>query len=324
VSLKEIRIPILHELEEVENEFQKILQSDVELITNVVHHVTSAKGKRIRPIILLLSSGMIGEITHQSIQAATIIELLHTATLIHDDVVDDSDMRRGAPSVNNIWNNKISVLLGDYMFSSVLFCMSKLNNPDITHVLVDVARKMSKGELLQLQYGKNYQMEESTYFQLIRNKTASLLAASCELGAVTSRNEDTKNYENLRKFGEYLGIAFQIKDDLLDLTGKETEIGKPVAKDLIGNTMTLPILYGLRNTSMKNREYLISLMNNGLNIKDVELLKNFVREVGGIDYAVKKADHYITEAYKCLERYEDSKYKQSLVQLSQFILHREN
>ncbi len=321
--LEEIRQPIESYLQKVENEFRNMLRSDVELIDKVVAHIVSYKGKRLRPILLLLSSGLKGEITEQSIQAATIVELLHTATLIHDDVVDGSELRRGGPSVNSIWNNKVSILIGDYLFSAVLSNLSGLNDLRLINIISRVARSMSQGELLQLEHGYNYEMEESIYFELISNKTASLLAATCELGAITSLANDKAHHENLRNFGENLGIAFQIKDDLLDFMGSELTLGKPVAKDIIENTITLPLLYGLKNSNNHEHGKVLDRLKNGIQKEDVEIIREFAVESGGIDYALKKAEYYTNQALTCLKDYDESDHKRSLMKLTRFITTRE-
>ena len=321
--LNEIRRPILRELERVETEFQVLLKSNITLIDKIISHITTYKGKRLRPILLLLCSGLNGEITGHSIKAATIVELLHTATLIHDDVVDESDLRRGGPSVNSIWNNKISILTGDYLFSSVLRGLSELNNPGMIQVISEVAKRMTQGELLQLEQGHNYEINEDIYFKLISDKTASLLAATCELGVITSNVSDRNHIENLNRFGEFLGIAFQIKDDLLDFTGNEKYLGKPTSKDLIGNTITLPLLYGLNNSNNHRQAEIMEIFTRGIKEEEVDIVRAFANESGGIEYALKKAEYFTAKALKCLDVYENSEYKHSLIKLTHFITKRE-
>ena len=324
VILDEIRRPITEELKKVEHEFQLLVKSDVTLIDKIINHITIYKGKRLRPILLLLCSGLKGDITHHSIRAATIVELLHTATLIHDDVVDESELRRGGPSVNSLWNNKITILIGDYLFSTVLYGLSELNNLAMINVISRVVKRMSQGELLQLENGHNYELEESTYFRLISDKTASLISATCELGAITSTTSANDHHENLRHFGECLGIAFQIKDDLLDFTGKETTLGKPIAKDIIENTITLPLLYGIKNSDNHHQTKILKLLENGITDKDVELVRQFAGESGGIEYASQKAEYFTRQALKCLDMYEETEYKRALIKLTKFITTREH
>ena len=320
--LNKIRKPIEKQLNELEQRFQSIVETDVTLIKEIFTHIVSTKGKRLRPILLFLCSYLQGEPTDKTLEAATIVELLHTATLIHDDVVDNSDMRRGAPSVNSIWENKISVLIGDYLFAEVLYNLTKLNDPKMLETIAAITRQMSQGELLQMEKANDFQMDEKTYFRLISNKTASLTAATCKLGGLSSTRPDPDHVENLRIFGENLGIAFQIKDDLLDYDGSATKLGKPIGKDLLENIITLPILYSLNQTDEKTRTTMIEILKNGKLDKKEKIL-NFVQESGGREYANQQAQLYIQKAQKCLNRYEDSPYKESLVLLSNFITSRE-
>ena len=322
--LNEIRRPISRELKGVEAEFQIMLKSNIILIKKIITHITTYKGKRLRPILLLLCSGLKGEITDDSIKAATIVELLHTATLIHDDVVDESELRRGGPSVNSIWNNKVSILAGDYLFSAVLYGLASLNNLEMIRIISEVAKRMSQGELLQLEQGHNYEMDESTYYRLISYKTASLLSATCELGAITSKAYDTEHIENLRKYGEFLGLAFQIKDDLLDFTGNEKSLGKPILKDLIENNITLPLLYAIKNSDNHHHKEVLEIIKRGIKEEDIDTIREFAENSGGIDYAIKKAEYYTSKALECLELYENTEFKKSLIKLTQFITDREN
>ncbi|MFZ5518357.1 MAG: polyprenyl synthetase family protein [Candidatus Zhuqueibacterota bacterium] len=320
--LDKIQEPIKSELAELENRFTSLIKSEIEIINRIFTYIVAAKGKRVRPMLLFLCSGLTGKPTEKSYEAALIVELLHTATLIHDDVVDNSDLRRGRPSVNSLWENKISVLIGDFLFAEVLNRLNKLNSPRMVEIVSSVTKQMSQGELLQMERAHDFQMNEDTYFQLISNKTASLIAATCQLGALTSQGADATHVENLRTFGESLGIAFQIKDDLLDFYGNEKDLGKPIGKDLLENIITLPVLYGLKKSNEKSRKEILAILQNG---KDHSLDKiiHFARETGGIDYAEATAQHYIQIAQECMERYSDSPYKKSLTLLSDFITSRE-
>ncbi len=320
--LNKIRNPIKKQLKVFEHRFQSMVETDVKLINDIFTHIVSTKGKRLRPVLLFLCSCLKGEPTDKTFEAATIVELLHTATLIHDDVVDNSDMRRGAPSVNSIWENKISVLIGDYLFAEVLYNLTKLNDPKMLEIIAIITRQMSQGELLQMEKAHDFQMNETTYFRLISNKTASLTAATCQLGALSSTCPDPDHVENMGIFGENLGIAFQIKDDLLDYDGSAIKLGKPIGKDLLENIITLPILYSLHQTDEKTRKTMIEILKNG-KLDKKEKIFNFVKENGGQEYANQQAERYIQKAQKCLERYEDSPYKESLVLLSNFITSRE-
>ncbi|MDZ7264346.1 MAG: polyprenyl synthetase family protein, partial [candidate division KSB1 bacterium] len=270
---------------------------------------------------LFLCGSLQGQLTEKSYAAAVIVELLHTATLIHDDVVDNSDLRRGSPSVNSIWDNKIAVLIGDYLFAEVLAGLSELDDLHLIRVISNVTKQMSQGELLQMEKARDFQMDEATYFRLISNKTASLTAATCQLGALTSTKADPDHVENLRIFGEKLGIAFQIKDDLLDFHGSTEKLGKPIGKDLLENIITLPILFSLKQVDSKKRNEILSILNNGQ--MDRERIIAFVEETGGIDYATRQAEHFIQQALHCLDHYPDTPYKQSLILLANYITMRE-
>lgn len=319
--LDRICSPITEELQQLEQQFSTIIKSDVQLINDVFSYIVSSKGKRLRPILLMLSSGLTGKPTPKSIKAAIIVELLHTATLIHDDVVDNSDMRRGNPSVNHIWENKISVLIGDFLFAYIFNSLVDMNDPQMIKIISNVSIQMSQGELLQMEKATEFLLEEATYFRLIKHKTASLLAATCELGALTAKTAHQDHLENMRLFGEYLGIAFQIKDDLLDYYGSEEALGKPIGKDLIENIITLPVIHSLNKATQKDRDHILSLLQNEKD-EHVNEIKDFVNQMGGIAYSEKKAESYVKKALECLDQYPPSAYKDSLVLLANYITSR--
>ena len=320
--LDKIRKPIEKQLNQLELRFQSIVETDVTLIKEIFTHIVSTKGKRLRPILLFLCSNLHGKSTEKTLEAATIVELLHTATLIHDDVVDNSDMRRGAPSVNSIWENKISVLIGDYLFAEVLYNLTKLDDPKMLDIIASITRQMSQGELLQMEKAHDFQIDEKIYFRLITNKTASLTAATCQLGGLSSTLPDPDHVENLRVFGENLGIAFQIKDDLLDYDGSAQKLGKPIGKDLLENIITLPILYSLNQADKQTRKEMILILEDG-QLDKKESIRKFVQKHGGREYANLQAERHIKQAQQCLARYEESPYKESLFMLSSFITSRE-
>ncbi len=320
--LDKIRKPIEKQLNQLELRFQSIVETDVTLIKEIFTHIVSTKGKRLRPILLFLCSNLHGKSTEKTLEAATIVELLHTATLIHDDVVDNSDMRRGAPSVNSIWENKISVLIGDYLFAEVLYNLTKLDDPKMLDIIASITRQMSQGELLQMEKAHDFQIDEKIYFRLITNKTASLTAATCQLGGLSSTLPDPDHVENLRVFGENLGIAFQIKDDLLDYDGSAQKLGKPIGKDLLENIITLPILYSLNQADKQTRKEMILILEDG-QLDKKESIRKFVQKHGGREYANHQAERHIKQAQQCLARYEESPYKESLFMLSSFITSRE-
>ncbi len=316
--LEKICFPIKNELNELENRFKSIIETDVTLIKEIFNYIVASKGKRLRPMLLFLTCGLTGKPTAKAIDAAIIVELLHTATLIHDDVVDNSYLRRGNPSINSLWENKISVLIGDYLFASIFKNLVAMNDPRLIKIIAEVTTKMSQGELLQMEKANDFQINEETYLRLISLKTASLLAATCQIGALTAANSNGQHEKDLQKFGENLGIAFQIKDDLLDYYGSEENLGKPIGKDLIENIITLPVLHSLNQVNEHKREIIIASLkenNNG----NAESIIEFVRRHGGIEYAEQKADFYIQQAMACLDSYPDSPYKESLMILANYI-----
>lgn len=321
--LEKICEPIKEELKELEINFKSVIKTDVQLIKDIFTHIVSSKGKRLRPILLFLCSGLNGKPTKKTMQAATIVELLHTATLIHDDVVDNSDLRRGIPSINSIWDNKISVLIGDYLFAQIFSYLVQINDIKIIKIIADVTTQMSQGEILQMERAQDFLMDEEIYMRLISNKTASLIAATCKLGALSSNSADSEHIENMRIFGESLGIAFQIKDDLLDYYGTEKKLGKPICKDLLENIITLPVLFCLQQADKNKRDELLSILKNGQE-DQIKTVVQFVKDTGGIQYAEKRAEFFIQKALHCLDRYEESPYKESLILLSDFITSRKN
>jgi len=320
--LDKICSPISKELQQLEEKFKVIIQSDVKLVNDVFAHIVGSKGKRLRPILLFLSSGLNGKPTEKSIDAALLVELLHTATLIHDDVVDNSDMRRGIPSINQIWENKISVLIGDFIFAHIFKTLVDMQDDEMIRIIANISIQMSQGELLQMENANDFLLDESIYMRLISHKTASLLAATCQLGAITSESPSSDHKKNLYLFGEYLGLAFQIKDDLLDYYGSEESMGKPIGKDLIENIITLPVIFSLNKAERDERDHILSLLKNEKQ-EHVSEIKDFVRQKGGIDYAEQKAEYYINKALQKLEIYPTSAYKNSLILLADYITSRD-
>jgi octaprenyl-diphosphate synthase len=324
VTLKEICQPITDELNEFEEQFKLCLNSNVLLLNNVVEYIIAHKGKRLRPVLVFITANMVGRSTDATIKAALLIELLHTATLLHDDVVDESELRRGGATINKTWQNKIAILAGDYLFATVLQMLVELEQVETFKILSEVTRRMSGGELLQIERSRDYSMEEAVYFQLISDKTASLLAASCQLGGLTSNpQQNPTTIDSLKNLGEYLGIAFQIKDDLLDYDGDVKIIGKPTGNDIIENKITLPLSFALKNADQKERQKIIKLFENGNTENKVEIVKKFVRKNGGITYAEERAVQYIQKAGQILVEYPDSEYKTALISLMNYVTQRE-
>ena len=327
MSLKEICQPIKADLESYEIEFRGLLKSHVFLVDKVIQYIIANKGKRLRPILVILASRLHNSngkvLDSRNLRAAAIMELLHTASLVHDDVVDSSDQRRGLPSVNSIWKNKVSVLMGDYLFSKALLAMLSLRSMRAYEIISETAERMAQGELLGVERSKDFRLEEETYFRLIADKTASLLAAACQLGAVSS-SDDEQDIDSMKTFGENLGIAFQIRDDLLDILGKEKKTGKPIGNDIRDNKVTLPLIYALRQARKSDARRIIRMIKRNPRRQEIKEIFAFVEQHGGIDYAMKKADEYIELANQALERYPDTPYKASLQKLVAFITTRES
>lgn len=324
MSLKEIYKPIKDDLAAYEVEFRKLLKSNVFIIDKVVQYIIANKGKRLRPILVILTSKLHNgqALDSRNLQAAAIMELFHTATLVHDDVVDGSNQRRGMPSINSIWKNKVSVLMGDYLFSKALLAMLSLKSMRAYQIISETAERMAQGELLGVERSKDFWMDEKVYFQLIADKTASLLAAACQLGAVASTDNE-QDITAMKDFGENLGIAFQIRDDLLDMLGVEKTTGKPLGNDIRENKVTLPLLYALKQAERREARRIIRLMKRK-DKGDLGQIIEFVQVHGGVNYAMQIADDFSSRALRTLERYPDSEYKHSLVALVNFITTRES
>ncbi|HUV35334.1 MAG TPA: polyprenyl synthetase family protein [Patescibacteria group bacterium] len=322
--IEEITAPIETELRDVEDEIRTLVTSDIPIINDIVGHVALHRGKRLRPMLVLLSSGMTGGITDISIKTSAMVELLHSATLIHDDVIDVSDLRRGAPSVNVVWGNKASILVGDLFFSRVLYRLAHIENPEVTNIMSMAIKWICEGELIQLQNGHaGGPPGERSYFDLITKKTAALLAVACELGVLSSSsNNGGRDRAAFRSFGRDLGIAFQIKDDVMDIVGTSDCMGKPASQDLLEHTWTLPLLYGLEHSNNGNGDDVRAILERGIESEDLETIRRFVRESGGIEYAERKAREYTDRALACLGDYEDTVYKRALVKLAGFVVDR--
>ncbi|MFQ5752882.1 MAG: polyprenyl synthetase family protein, partial [bacterium] len=308
-----------------EKEFKNLLKSNVFLIDKVVQYIIANKGKRLRPILVILTSRLHNGATldRRNLKAAAIMELLHTATLVHDDVIDNSHQRRGVPSINSIWKNKVSVLMGDYLFSKSLLAMLSLKSMRAYEIISETAERMSQGELLGVERSKDYWMDEEVYFRLIADKTASLLAAACQLGAVSSTDNE-EDIAAMKQFGEYLGIAFQIRDDLLDILGVEKNTGKPLGNDIRENKITLPVLYALKQANKRDARRIIRMMKRKTNKQEMKEIVLFVESHGGIKYAMEKASEYSEKALQTLQRYPETPYKDSLTKLVKFITAREH
>ena len=318
INLENITSPILDDLILFQEEFEKAIKSEVRLIDSISKIMIRNRGKNIRPILTILTARLCGEPSMGSYRAAAMMELLHLATLIHDDVVDDATLRRGKPSINMIWRNKLSVLMGDFLLSKALINMIGLRDFDALEQISSTAEKLSAGEILQIEKSFSKSMDEATYFEMIKQKTASLIATSCELGAITS-TKNKSDREATRKFGQNFGIAFQIKDDIFDLLGNEKETGKNGGGDVKKNMITLPLIFAKSNMSVIEKYHLSSLMRKKKkNKKIINQICELVTQAGGIDYAKKKIDEFSEIAINSISLYPDSPVKKSLNDLVSF------
>ncbi len=321
IDIKDIRRSIESDLMDFNNTLKKSAKSNVELINIIINYILKNKGKQLRPILCLLSAKIFSKPNDSTITAASLIEMIHIATLVHDDIVDDSSIRRGWPSVKTVWKNKISLLAGDYIFSKALSNMIKLKNFDALEVLSNTANRLSEGELLQMQYAKVKNMDESIYIKMVSDKTASLFSASAEIGAITM-DASKKNRVALKTFGEKLGIAFQIKDDLFDVMGSQSRLGKPVGFDVKKNMLTLPLIHYMSQINKSKRNYYKSKLNFYSKKKDLDEIKKMISESGSIEYTEKFMSNISNEAIAELDIFEDSDAKKSLILLVKYNLER--
>jgi octaprenyl-diphosphate synthase len=322
MNLNEIKAPVDHHLKEFESRFRDSMKSKVPLLDKITRYIVKRKGKQIRPLFVFFTAGLCGEITEKTYRAASLIELLHTATLIHDDVVDDSNERRGFFSLNALWKNKISVLVGDYLLSRGLLLSLENDDFELLKIVSRSVQQMSEGELLQMEKARQLDIEEEVYFEIIRKKTASLIASCFECGAA-STNADLETREKLRMMGEYTGIAFQIKDDLLDFNnGNKT--GKPTGGDIKERKMTLPLIYLLKKSSFLEKRRIINIVkNHNLDPQKVAQLIEMVEKSGGIDYARRQMQDYLSKAFEILHTLPETPWRKSLQDLVQFTIDRE-
>lgn len=320
--VEQIKQPIAFEMDLFEQKFQLSMSSKVALLNRITHYIVNRKGKQMRPMFVFLVAKMVsnGEISERTYRGASVIELIHTATLVHDDVVDDSNRRRGFFSINALWKNKIAVLIGDFLLSKGLLLSIDNNDFDLLKIISIAVREMSEGELLQIEKARKLDITEAVYYEIIRQKTATLIAACCSLGAASVK-PDSKDVETMRKFGELIGMAFQIKDDLFDYG--DAQIGKPTGIDIKEQKMTLPLIYVLNQANKKDKRWLInSIKNHNKNTKRVKEVIAFVKNHGGLEYAIKKMKAFQTEALQLLETYPNSDYKNSLKLMVNYVIER--
>jgi octaprenyl-diphosphate synthase len=319
-TLDQIRQPVAKEMDLFEDKFKAAMQSRVPLLDRITRYIVKRKGKQIRPLFVFLSAGMLSEISEATHRGAALVELLHTATLVHDDVVDDAYERRGFFSINALWKNKIAVLVGDYLLSKGLLLSLQNKEFHLLEITSDAVRRMSEGELLQIEKARRLDITEEVYFEIISNKTASLIASCCAVG-VASVNREAELIERARQFGEKVGLAFQIKDDLLDLGDDPT--GKTKGVDIKEKKMTLPLIYALSKCENSEKRRIISIIkNHNENPKKVAEVVRFIHESGGIAYAHEVMRKLQAEADALLMGFPDNIFRKSLQQLVAFTVDR--
>lgn len=304
-----------------EDKFKKSLSSNIILLDKIMHYIIKRKGKQMRPMFVFLTAKLFNKFNEKTYRAASMIELLHTATLVHDDVIDEANFRRGVFSINALWKNKVAVLVGDFLLSRGLLLAVKNKEYELLEIMSATVQDMSEGELLQIEKTRKLDITESVYYEIIRKKTASLIAACCSSGA-NSVEESNIMIEKMRIFGEKAGIAFQIKDDLFDYS-KSTLIGKSTGIDIREQKMTLPLIYTINSVDNKLRNYIVNIIkNHNKNEKKVGEVIELVKQNGGLDYAKKIMLKFYNEAIEILDDFEDNEAKKSLNLLLDYVINR--
>ncbi len=321
-EIKKIKEPIKEEMEVFEKKFKTSMMSEISLLNRITFFIVKRKGKQIRPMFVLLVAKLLGneKVNERSYRGAALIELIHTATLVHDDIVDDSYKRRGFFSINTLWKNKIAVLVGDYLFSKGLLLSVDNKDFDLLKIISKVVKEMSEGELLQLEKSRDFEITENIYYEIIRKKTAVLIASCCSIGA-TSVMSSQSDIDKIYEFGELLGMIFQIKDDLFDYTNKM--IGKPTGIDLREKKITLPLIYTINNVDRKEKKWIINSIKN--HNKEKKIINKIIKKVinaGGLEFSLKKINSFKEKALNILYTFPKSKYRDSLELLINYIINR--
>ncbi|ACU07632.1 Octaprenyl-diphosphate synthase [Flavobacteriaceae bacterium 3519-10] len=320
-TVDEIKVPINDEMKLFEQKFYESMQSNVPLLDKVTRFIVTTKGKQMRPMFVFLCAKLVGSVTDKTFRGASMIELIHTATLVHDDVVDESFKRRNFFSINALWKNKIAVLVGDYLLSKAVLLSTDHKDYDLLAVISRTIREMAEGELLQLEKARKLDITEEVYYEIIRQKTATLIAACCEIG-VRSNSDDEVLAAKMMEFGTLTGMAFQIKDDLFDYLTSNF-IGKPVGIDIKEQKMTLPLIYTLKNAAEKDRKYFLNIIRrHNTDTKRVKELIAFVKSSGGLDYAIGVMKDYQHRAKLILDEFPDSEAKRSLHLMLDYVIER--
>ena len=304
-----------------EDKFKSSLKTRVPLLDKIMHYIIKRKGKQMRPMFVFLCAKIFNNTKESTYTAASLIELLHTATLVHDDVIDEANFRRGVFSINALWKNKVSVLVGDFLLSRGLLLAVEKEEFGLLKIVSKAVKEMSEGELLQIEKTRSLNITEGIYFDIIRKKTAALISACCESGAASSGTSE-ENINLMKEFGEKVGIAFQIKDDLFDYT-QSPLIGKPTGLDIREKKMTLPLIYTLNNISKQEKRFIINtIKNDSKNSKKIERIILLVKENKGLEFAEEKMNDYYNEALGFLEKIKDSEAKTSLIELVKYVVKR--
>ncbi len=320
-GIDQIKSPIIKEMKKFNRFFKSSLKSKVPLVDIITNYILRRKGKQIRPMFVFLSAKMLGEINETSYTAASLIELLHTATLIHDDVVDESYERRGFFSINALWKSKVAVLLGDYLLSKGLLLALEKQEFEILEIVAVAVREISEGELFQIQKSRKLNISEVEYFEIIRKKTATLIAA-CTASGAKSVGATPEVLGNMKKFGEHAGIAFQIRDDLFDYQ-KNGLVGKPRGNDIKEKKLTLPLIYSLEKASTRKRKHILRLIvRQGKTSGYLEEIIRFVEDSGGIDYSIQKMNEYKNIALESISSCPENESKRALIELVNYSIER--
>ena len=320
-EIAEIKAPIAAEIDEFEKKFRSSMKSNVLLLDKIMSYIVKRKGKQMRPMFVFLSAGTVGEIQESTHRGAALIELLHTATLVHDDVVDDASHRRGFFSINALWKNKVAVLVGDYLLSRGLLLSVEHGDYNMLEIVSTAVKEMAEGELLQMEKARRLDITEDVYYDIVRQKTASLIASCCATGA-SSVNSDKPTIEKMRLFGEKVGMAFQIKDDLFDYGTRE--IGKPLGIDIKEKKLTLPLIFALQKATWSERRRIINIVKNRSHISArVDEVIAFVKQSGGIEYSINVMHKFADEALGILDGFPESAYKTSLARMVSFTISRD-
>lgn len=309
-------------MEDFVQKFRSSMKTRVLLLDKIMNYIVKRKGKQMRPLFVFLSAGACGKISEASFRGAALIELVHTASLVHDDVVDNSNYRRGFFSVNALWKNKIAVLVGDFLLTRGLFLALEHKDYDLLSICTDAVKEMSEGELTQMEKARHLDITEELYYEIIRQKTASLIASCCAAGA-SSAGASPEVVAQMKKFGECVGMAFQIKDDLFDYG--EDEIGKPLGIDIKEKKMTLPLIHALSKASWLEKRRIINIVRNeSEKPKKVKEVIDFVKKSGGIEYAKQAMERFYRQSQEMVLALPESVYRKSLADLVQFTIERKS